>query len=98
MPSALARHWTLDPSITFLNHGSFGACPLVVQQTQTELRSRLEAEPVLFMVRELEPLLDAARTKLAAVLGADPEDLVFVTNATMGVNTVLKSLRFSPGE
>lgn len=94
----LKAHWTLDPEITFLNHGSFGACPSVVQQRQSELRAQLEREPVRFMVRELEPLLDEARQRLASLLHAAPEDLVFVTNATQGVNTVLKSLRFSSGD
>ncbi|MFL5321808.1 MAG: aminotransferase class V-fold PLP-dependent enzyme [Myxococcaceae bacterium] len=98
MPSSLATQWTLDPSITFLNHGSFGACPRVVQEAQSKLRARLEAEPVRFMVRELEPLMDDVRRKLGALLGADADDLVFVTNATMGVNTVLKSQRFSAGD
>jgi hypothetical protein len=52
------RHWPLDPEITFLNHGSFGACPTPVLETQQELRARMEANPVHFMVRELEPMLD----------------------------------------
>lgn len=90
--------FTLDPSITFLNHGSFGACPRVVQQRQAELRAQLEAEPVRFMVRELEPLLDAARERLAAFVGARASDLVFVPNATTGVNAVLRSLRVEPGD
>jgi isopenicillin-N epimerase len=98
MTSELAVHWTLDPSIDFLNHGSFGACPRVVLEAQQELRTRLEREPVLFMVRELEPLLDATRTALAEFVHAAPEDLVFVANATTGVNTVVRSLEFAPGD
>lgn len=93
------RHlWTLDDSVTFLNHGSFGACPRVVLDHQTELRARLEREPVSFMVRELETLLDASRERLAEFVGADPGTLAFVPNATSGVNTVLRSLSFQPGD
>ena len=90
--------WSLDPKIVFLNHGSFGACPTEVLRVQSELRARLESEPVRFLVREFEPLLDEARAALAAFLGADAEDLAFVPNATAGVNTVLRALRFAPGD
>lgn len=90
--------FTLDPTVTFLNHGSFGACPRVVQQRQSELRAQLESEPVRFMARELEPLLDAARARLATFVGAQTGDLAFVPNATTGVNAVLRSLRLAPGD
>lgn len=86
------QHWTLDPQITFLNHGSFGATPRVVLDKQNEYRAQLEREPVRFFVRELEPMLDAARNELATFLGADPQALAFVPNATAGVNAVLRSL------
>jgi isopenicillin-N epimerase len=86
------QHWTLDPAITFLNHGSFGATPRVVLEQQSEYRAQMEREPVRFFVRELEPLLDAARNDLADFLGADPQGLAFVPNATAGVNAVLRSL------
>ncbi len=90
--------WTLDPAVTFLNHGSYGACPQPVLDVQTELRARLERQPVAFLSRELEGRLDAARESVAAFLGADPGGLVFVANATTGVNAVLGSLRFEPGD
>jgi isopenicillin-N epimerase len=85
-------HWTLDPQITFLNHGSFGATPRRVLDRQSELRAQMEREPVRFFVRELEPLLDEARAALAAFVGAEAEGLAFVPNATAGVNAVLRSL------
>ena len=88
----MKEHWTLDPDITFLNHGSFGATPRAVLEKQSEYRAQLEREPVRFFVRELEPLLDEARRTLAQFLGCDDEGLAFVTNATAGVNAVLRSL------
>ncbi|MFZ5439627.1 MAG: aminotransferase class V-fold PLP-dependent enzyme [Myxococcota bacterium] len=90
--------WALDDSIHFLNHGSYGATPRVVLARQQALRDQLEREPVRFMARELEPLLDEARARVAAFVGADPRELVFVTNATTGVNAVLRSLRFEAGD
>lgn len=88
----MKEHWLLDPDITFLNHGSFGATPIAVLAKQDELRTQMEREPVRFMVRELEPLLDEARQRLADFIGADMAGLVFVPNATAGVNSVLRSL------
>lgn len=96
--SPFRSHWSLDPEVTFLNHGSFGACPSRVLEEQSRLRARMEAEPVRFLHRELEPLADSARAALGAFLDADPDDIAFVNNATTGVNTVLQSLRFSPGD
>lgn len=88
----MKSHWTLDPAITYLNHGSFGATPRVVLERQSEFRGQLEREPVRFFVRELEPLLDGAREALAGFVGAEFEGLAFVPNATAGVNAVLRSL------
>jgi isopenicillin-N epimerase len=98
MESALAAHWTLDPRVAYLNHGSFGACPRVVLEKQSQLRARLEVQPVHFFLRDLEGLHDEALAVLADFVGADPEDLGFVPNATTGVNAVLRSLRFEPGD
>jgi isopenicillin-N epimerase len=92
------RLWLINPGITFLNHGSFGACPIAVLEKQQELRHLLESEPLRFMEDQLESLLDAAREALANFVGAFPSELVFVPNATTGINTVLRSLSFQPGD
>lgn len=97
-PAARRSHWLLDRSLVFLNHGSFGACPKTVLAWETELRNRLERDPIQFLVRDLEPLLDAARARLAQFVGAAPGNLVFVPNATTGINTVLRSLEFKKGD
>jgi len=96
--SPLADHWPLDPDVTFLNHGSFGACPTAVLAAQRAWQDRMEREPVRWFADELEPAQDEARRRVGAFLNADPDDLAFVRNATTGVNTVLRSLRFQPGD
>ncbi len=88
----MKEHWLLEQDITFLNHGSFGATPRAVLAKQDQYRAQMEREPVRFMVRELEPLLDSARTELAEFVGADPGGVAFVPNATAGVNAVVRSL------
>jgi isopenicillin-N epimerase len=93
-----ADAWALDPATVFLNHGSFGACPRAVLDIQGALRAELEANPVAFLGRSLETRLDAVRERLAAFVGADPEGLAFVPNASHGIATVLRSLRFAPGD
>lgn len=93
-----ASHWRLDPSVAYLNHGSYGACPAAVLDAQAALRSEMEREPVDFLSSALPARLDAARDALSAFLGAEPEDLVFVPNATAGVNAVLRSLSLTPGD
>lgn len=98
MTASWRTHWSLDPEVRFLNHGSFGACPTAVLEHQSELRARLERQPVRFMVRELGPRLDGTREQLGAFLGAPPGDLAFVRNATSGVNAVLRSLPLARGD
>ncbi len=90
--------WALDPSLDFLNHGSFGSCPRPVFEIQNAWRARFEHEPVTFVLDELEPALDEARRTIAAFVGSDPLDLAFVTNPTTGVGAALASTPLGPGD
>jgi isopenicillin-N epimerase len=98
MPSDRQADFLLDPELTFLNHGSFGACPRAVFAAQLEVRERLERDPVRFLARDLWAQLDAARLVAADFVGTSPTDFVFVRNATSAVNTVLASFAFRPGD
>lgn len=91
--------WRLDPDVVHLNHGSFGACPIEVLDAQSVLRTEMEANPVAFLLRRYQPLLEDSREAMAAFVGADPAGLVFVPNATYGVNSALRSIegRLRPG-
>jgi len=88
----------LRPGVVYLNHGSFGACPRPVFDRYQAWQRELEAEPVEFLGRRFAELMRAARESLAAFVGADPDDLVFVPNATTGLNSVVRSLRLEPGD
>jgi isopenicillin-N epimerase len=96
--TGLRAEFLLDPEVTFLNHGSFGACPRAVFARYQELQLELEREPVLFLARRLPELLAQARSALGRYVGADPEDLVFVPNATAGVNVTAWPLGLQPGD
>ena len=90
----------LDPSVVYLNHGSFGACPRPVFDTYQALQLDLERQPIEFLAldRGFPALLDVARRELAAYVGAPPDDLVFATNTSSALNTVIRSLPLGPGD
>jgi isopenicillin-N epimerase len=94
----LRELFALDPTVCHLNHGSFGACPLPVREAQRRRQDELERQPVEFLARRAPDLLDEARAALAAYVGARVDDLVFVPNATTGLNAVIRSLRLEPGD
>src|SRR5262245_30241550 len=88
----------LEDGVAHLNHGSYGATPRVVFAAAEGWRRRLEAQPGRFFQREFPAALRKAATRLAAFLGADGKDLVFVDNATAGVSAVLRSFDLKPGD
>ena len=98
MASELANYWSLEPSRLFLNHGSFGACPDFVIAEQRKWQDLMEQEPVRFFEELMPDLLLKSRQALGAFLSCSPDDLAFVSNATSGVNTILRSLHFEQGD
>src|SRR5690242_11773401 len=94
----LISEWMLEPGVDFLNHGSFGALPRAVFDEQTGWRRRIEAAPVEVISRRRLELIDAVKQPVGAWLGMRPGDFGLVTNATEGVNAVLHSLQFGPGD
>ncbi len=96
--SSLKEHFLLDPNVVFLNHGSFGATPKPVFQAYQNWQLCLERQPVLFLGREYNELLLASRVALAGYLNADANDLVYIPNATHGVNIIAHSLQLNPAD
>ncbi len=90
--------FALDPEVIFLNHGSFGAAPLPVLDNYQEWQRQLEKQPVKFLARDIHDHFRNAREALGSALGADPDLLVFIPNATFGVNIVARSIDFQPGD
>jgi len=88
----------LDPTIVFLNHGSFGATPRPVFEQYQAWQRELERQPVEFLGRRFTDLMRDARAALAAYVNADTDDIVYVPNATTGLNIVARSLRLNPGD
>src|SRR5262249_4723742 len=95
--SELANHWTLDPDITYLNHGSYGACPRPVLAAQQALRDQLEREPARFFHREEPLVVLAALKERAASVAAPTAGLAFVPNVTTAINSVLRSVPLPAG-
>jgi isopenicillin-N epimerase len=96
--SSLKEFFLLDPDVVFLNHGSYGATPKPVFEAYQNWQLRLERQPVLFLGREFNDLMHQARSALGEYLHADADDLVFIPNATHGVNIIAHSLQLQPGD
>ncbi|HMO15605.1 MAG TPA: aminotransferase class V-fold PLP-dependent enzyme [Pirellulaceae bacterium] len=94
----VAKLWKIREDSVYLNHGSFGPSPLPVRDYRRKIIDQLDEQPMDFFVRRLEPLLLAAREDLAQFLGTDAQKLVFVENATFGVNVVAESFPFVSGD
>ena len=96
--SELAGLWSLDPNCVFLNHGSFGATPTFIREEQRKWQDLLEEEPVRFYEDLAMQFMEDSRKALATMLECDADDLALIENATTGVNTVMRSLRFERGD
>jgi len=93
------RHeWTLPEDVVYLNHGSFGPSPRLVQEARANWQRQLESEPVDFFLRRMEPLLEEATEELARLFNAPADSLVFVDNATAGMNIVAASVELQSGD
>ncbi len=95
---AIASQFLSDPDVAFFNHGSFGACPKPVFDVYQSWQRRLEAQPVDFIQRRLPDLLAEARHSAGEFVGVDGDHIVFVPNATYGINAVARSLKLEPGD
>ena len=104
----MLEHWLLDPQYAYLNHGTVGAPPRRVLAAQQALRDEIERQPSRFILRELaleQPAPWRSKSRLreaiepvASFLGTEPDDLVFVSNVTSGLNAVLQSVPLEPGD
>jgi isopenicillin-N epimerase len=94
----LRENYLLDPSVVFLNHGSFGACPKTVFERYQAWQLELERQPVEFLGRRYQALIRESLTTLGEFIGTSGENLMFVPNATVGLNTVARSMRLKAGD
>jgi isopenicillin-N epimerase len=104
----LLGEFPLEPGGVYLNHGTVGVTPLVVMRERAAILDAIERHPARYMIRELmtlgmsappaAPRLRAAAARVAAFLGAAASDLVFVDNASSGVNAVLRAIALEPGD
>ncbi len=94
----LLEHFSLDPTLTFLNHGSFGATPRAVQAAQDAVRALMEKEPVAFFVEHLWPGMDRVREAIGAFVHAEPACIAPVPNATVGVATAVAAVGLGAGD
>lgn len=94
----LRKDFLLDPSVTFLNHGSFGATPKPVFKEYQRWQRELESQPVEFLGRRHNDLMFASRESLALYLGTRAENLIYTQNATIALNIVARSLNLKAGD
>jgi isopenicillin-N epimerase len=105
---AMLAHFPLEPGSVYLNHGTVGVTPLAVMRARTALLDEIERHPARFMIRELmnlgltpppqAPRLRAAAARVGEFLGVAGDGLAFVDNASSGINAVLRSFPWQPGD
>ena len=98
MNSGLKTLFMLDPSITYLNHGSYGACPKPIFNDLIKWQKQLENEPVRHLAYDIYPLLEQSRKSLSKYIGCDKDDIIFTPNPSTALNTVIKSLDLNKGD
>jgi isopenicillin-N epimerase len=98
LPDALKNMFLLDPEITFLNHGSYGACPKPVFKSYQKYQMELEMHPVKFMQEDVYRLLEISRKSLSDYINCDKDDLIYVSNPTHAVGTVIHNISINPGD
>jgi isopenicillin-N epimerase len=98
MKNNLKAQFLIDPEITFLNFGSFGATPKPIFDKYQQLQRQMELQPVQFVVSDGIKLLKEAREKLAAYVHCNADDLVYVTNPSYAINAISKSFPLSEGD
>jgi isopenicillin-N epimerase len=94
----MKSQFLLNPSITFLNHGSFGACPKPIFEEYQRFQLELESEPVDFIQRKQTQYLKTARESLAKFVGCQAQDLFFTPNPTFAVNVIMRNIKLNPGD
>ena len=97
-PDELRSKFLLDPEITFLNHGSYGACPKPVFESYQEYQRELEMRPVKFMQEDVYRLLEISRESLSQYINCDKDDLIYVSNPTHAVGTVIHNISIKAGD
>lgn len=97
-PAADRSDWLLEEGWVYLNHGSFGPSPRVVVEARERWTRRLESQPMRFLVREMEDLLDASRKTLAGFVGTSPDNIEFMDNATFGMNVAARTIPLGAGD
>lgn len=94
----MSSHWSIDPALTFLNHGSYGAVPNAVMKVQSDLRARMERDAVRFYKADLEGLMDGMRAAVSRFVNCPPETIAPMVNATVAIATVLTNIDWRPGD
>ncbi len=94
----MKSQFLLNPDITFLNHGSFGACPKPILENYQYWQIELEREPVQFIQKKAPQYLQAAKEAVAQFIGCNADDFFFTANPTIAINTIMRSMKLNPGD
>ena len=94
----MKSQFLLNPEITFLNHGSFGACPIPILENYQYWQKELEKEPVQFILKKAPIFLQTAKEAVAQFVGCDADDFFFTANPTIAINTIMRSMKLNPGD